>query len=193
MSWFVYIDYKPTGEPFYVGKGNSKRVACTRRNNWHTKICKKYPDWIRERVFAGSEDECFALEKSLIAHYGRRDLGLGPLVNMTDGGEGASGLVMSDEAREKIGEVARRANSGRKQTPESRARKSASLKGRQATAETRAKLSAAQTGKKRSEQAKQKLRDYYATPEGKRVRSEGAKKSNAARKAAKLLEATNAL
>jgi len=39
------------------------------------------------------------LERQLIARYGRRDLGLGPLVNGTDGGDGMSGHFPSAETR----------------------------------------------------------------------------------------------
>lgn len=41
-------------------------------------------------------------EMSLIAYHGRADLGLGPLTNMTDGGEGTSGMRHSEETKETI-------------------------------------------------------------------------------------------
>jgi hypothetical protein len=42
----------------------------------------------------------FELERDLIALYGRRDLGLGYLCNNTDGGEGASGHVVSEKTKQ---------------------------------------------------------------------------------------------
>jgi hypothetical protein len=46
-------------------------------------------------------DAC-ELEKQLITEYGRYDLGLGPLVNMTDGGDGTNGIIYTKERNEKI-------------------------------------------------------------------------------------------
>ena len=95
--FYIYEDAKPDGEVFYVGKGTEARVRQVKRNRWHQFICEKFPDWSRTRVFEGTEAECFAKERELIAFYGRRDKGLGPLVNLTDGGEGTSGAVLSEE------------------------------------------------------------------------------------------------
>jgi hypothetical protein len=61
------------------------------------------------------------------------------LVNRTDGGEGSSGLVMSDEAKAQISTTLK------------------SQLGRPHTDETKAKISAANTGKKRTEEAKMKM------------------------------------
>lgn len=55
-----------------------------------------------------SEAEAFSEEKSLIAHYGRRENGTGILTNLTDGGEGTTGfrhLPRSEETRRKISEA----------------------------------------------------------------------------------------
>lgn len=41
-------------------------------------------------------------ERYLISFYGRRDLGLGILCNLTDGGEGAPGKIVSEETRKKM-------------------------------------------------------------------------------------------
>lgn len=73
-----------------------------------------------------TEAEANDLECATIARYGRKDLGLGPLLNRSDGGAGVRGLVM---------------------TPEHRARISAGLTGKVPSDETRAKLSASRMGK----------------------------------------------
>jgi hypothetical protein len=47
-----------------------------------------------------SQEDACDIEKDLIELIGRRNLGLGTLVNLTDGGEGAVGMVWTDEMRE---------------------------------------------------------------------------------------------
>jgi hypothetical protein len=44
-----------------------------------------------------SEQDAFWLENVCIVGWGRKDKGEGPLVNMSDGGEGSSGAIRSDE------------------------------------------------------------------------------------------------
>jgi hypothetical protein len=81
-------------EPFYIGigsdtEGKYKRAKSKRdrNNHWHNIIaCTNYKVQIMLDELTWGE----ACEKEieLIAFYGRRDLNLGTLVNMTDGGEG---------------------------------------------------------------------------------------------------------
>lgn len=95
----VYIDRKPSGEPFYVGVGNSRRVKSFRRNAFHENTTNKYPDWTRTVIETSTWAKCVELEKFLISEIGRRDLGLGSLVNLTDGGDGSPGVICSEEAK----------------------------------------------------------------------------------------------
>jgi hypothetical protein len=53
-------------------------------------------------------DEANALEKSLISKLGRRDLRTGPLANLTAGGDGGNGRVMSAETIAHLREMNRR-------------------------------------------------------------------------------------
>ena len=92
MMYFVYVDCKPDGTPFYIGKGDIRRIRLkTRTNDRHKNVCNKYPDWYRGLALMGSEKDALAKEIELIKKY--RDI----VVNFTDGGEGISGMKQSPE------------------------------------------------------------------------------------------------
>ena len=100
--FFVYVDCKPDGTPFYIGKGNLHRVNDKRkRNQHHTNVCAKYPDWYRGLAFMGNEQDAFAKEIELIANY--RNI----VVNQTDGGQGTSGLPKDFEWKAKLSNSAK--------------------------------------------------------------------------------------
>jgi len=101
-KWYVYIDRKPCGEPFYVGKGNARRIKQERRNRFHVFIASKYPGWTRDIEFIGNEVDCLAEEVRLISLHGRRDLGTGTLVNLTAGGEGVVDRVVYQEEIDRL-------------------------------------------------------------------------------------------
>ena len=102
-KFYVYAYFCPeTHEPFYIGKGTGKRAwdhlnewLLKRKTRFYTKLRKMLRNGITPTirvVFDNlTEQEAFQKESSLIAHYGRRDLGTGSLTNMSDGGEGNSG------------------------------------------------------------------------------------------------------
>jgi hypothetical protein len=93
-----------TNEVFYIGIGNKIKRAYSkdnRNNHWHNVVNKVgYSVEITHKDIIW--EEACSIEKYLISFYGRRDLGLGNLVNMTDGGDGSSNI--SKESREKISE-----------------------------------------------------------------------------------------
>ena len=101
-TYYVYIDKKPCGEVFYVGKGNARRVKQEKRNRHHSFVAKKYPDWIREIVFTGTEHDCLKKETELVSFYGRKDLGNGTLVNLCDGGKGAFKYIRTKQEIERL-------------------------------------------------------------------------------------------
>lgn len=79
------------GDVFYVGIGKDESRAKDARNrNRHWKHIVKNCDYTIDITHKDIilEEAC-AIEKYLIAFYGRRDLGTGTLVNLTDGGEGS--------------------------------------------------------------------------------------------------------
>jgi hypothetical protein len=93
-----------TQEVFYIGIGNIKYRPYSeygRNKFWHN-IVNKYGyevDIIFDDI---SWKEAKEAEILLIKLYGRRDLGTGCLVNMTDGGDGAVGHIKSEYQIQKI-------------------------------------------------------------------------------------------
>ena len=118
-----------------MGKGHGKRVQQHFRGkhtNQHlANIIKKAEGTLPHKIVFESihEQEAFAEEQRLIKLLGRSDLDLGPLCNLTDGGEGTCGAV---------------------KTAEDRAAISARMTGSPRSAEYRAKISATLTGRKQS-------------------------------------------
>lgn len=102
QDFYVYLHRRlSNGEVFYVGKGYGSRSHSlkSRSRYWHS-IVKKH-GYTVEIVACGLQEwYAFELEQELIAYYGRKDCGYGQLCNLTDGGEGSSGHVWSDELKE---------------------------------------------------------------------------------------------
>jgi hypothetical protein len=93
---------KDKNEIFYIGIGKTiarAKSKKSRNNHWYNIINKT--DYSIEIIHNNIswEDAC-ELEKTYIKQYGRKDLGLGLLVNMTDGGDGISNI--SDETKKKM-------------------------------------------------------------------------------------------
>ena len=96
-------------EPFYIGKGKDNRCFSHIKNyrlnvksHLSRKINKLKSDGIIphiEKLYEGlSEIDSFKLEKILICVVGKRKDKTGTLVNITDGGEGVSGLKHTEES-----------------------------------------------------------------------------------------------
>lgn len=101
-QFYVYTHARPDGRVFYVGKGCARRAhdfSPARRTPHHLNIIKKYGrDQIRVEILnCVSEAEAFDRERDLIRSL--RESGHS-LVNLTMGGEGASGRLVSQEFRE---------------------------------------------------------------------------------------------
>ena len=88
----VYLHKNPkTNEVFYIGVGNEDRPFNFRGRNlfWKNYYLKHGVDVCVVKKGL-SIKESFEEEKKLITLHGRRDLGNGTLVNLTNGGEGSS-------------------------------------------------------------------------------------------------------
>jgi len=156
-KYYVYAYIRASDStPYYIGKGKGIRAWDINHNatrpNDQSKII------ILEHGL--SETESLLLEQTLITKYGRKDNGTGILYNRTDGGEGSSGFIHSDESRKKISE----SKKGKKLSPSTSIVRSVvqqgeknSFYGRTHSDETRAKIAASRIGKKASAETRKKM------------------------------------
>ena len=138
--FYTYAYLRKDRTPYYVGKGTRNRLY--KRNE-----CEFKPPKDKSRIIFLkqnlTEGEAFKHEIYMIAVFGRKDLGTGILHNKTDGGEGISGLVHSEETKRKI----REANTGKTTSDETRRKISETSKGRTHSEETKRKMSEVMKGK----------------------------------------------
>lgn len=152
QDFYVYAWTRPdTGDVFYVGKGRRKRDVSMKRSNPHfMRIIEKLrraglTASVTRVAESLSECEAFLLERQEIERHGRRNIGTGPLANLTDGGEGRAGAIVSAKTRAKQSAALK----GIPRNPEWLDRMSAGLAGNKnalgaaRSPETRARMSAA--------------------------------------------------
>lgn len=99
-GYYVYAYLRKDTTPYYIGKGKGPRAWVPHKRINGTNLT---PSSDRIQILAeGLTDlEARVMEIRLISHYGRMDLREGILRNLTDGGDGTTGRVMSSETRKK--------------------------------------------------------------------------------------------
>ena len=139
MHYYTYAYLREDKTPYYIGKGTGDRIYSTNR------IIKSPKDksriiYLKQNL---TEEEAFKHEIYMIDVFGRIDLGTGILHNRTDGGDGSSGCIPSEETRRKMRESRKK----RITSEETRRKMSASGKNRIFSEEHRRKMCYAQKGK----------------------------------------------
>jgi hypothetical protein len=94
---YIYGDFKFNHEPFYIGKGCDNRIISTRIIDRCSGFKKSklinlkksgFDPLVKILVDNLTNEESKQVEIDLILRIGRRDLGIGPLTNLTNGGDG---------------------------------------------------------------------------------------------------------
>lgn len=158
---------KDNKEVFYIGIGSDidyrRANEKKSRNKYWQKFVQKYEYLIEIIEDNLTWDDAKSKEIYWIKFYGRKNLNQGTLLNLTDGGDGTLGRIVSEQTKEKmrrpitdehkrkIGLASKGRNIGRKHTDEAKKKMSEAAKGvnigRVKSDETRKKLSMALKGK----------------------------------------------
>ena len=169
MMFYTYAHYKPDNSVFYIGKGCGRRAWSIKNRNphWRNVVAKHSLHKVEVLARWSTEQEAFEHEKFLIACF--RDMGYS-MANITNGGDGCSGLVHTDAVKQKLSQVhkgkklsaeqiemIRKSSTGRKHSDETKAYLKKLNKERVLTENQQQRIRSAHAGKPHSEETKKKI------------------------------------
>jgi len=174
MYYYTYAFLREDRTPYYIGKGKGNRAYKRRYKGIKPPKDKSRILVLKQNL---TEEEAFRHEVYMIAVFGRKDLGTGILLNRTNGGDGSSGTIRSEETRRKISETSKgrtfseetkrklsEASKGKSKplfSEEHKRKISETSKGRTFSEETRRKMSEAQRGRTHSDETRIKLSETH--------------------------------
>jgi hypothetical protein len=97
--FYTYAYLREDRTPYYVGKGEKDRIYRKRKGQILPPKDKSRIIFLKQNLL---EEEAFKHEIYMIAVFGRKDIGTGILRNKTNGGDGASGAIRSEETKRKL-------------------------------------------------------------------------------------------
>ena len=159
-EYYTYAYLREDKTPQYIGKGKGNRLYKRGSRVFAPPKDKSRIIYLKQNL---TEGEAFKHEIYMIAVLGRIDLGTGILHNRTDGGDGVSGYIPSEETRKKISVATKGKNHpmyGKTLSDETKRKISEKTRGKKIkpfTEEHRRKLSVA--SKNLSEETRKKLSD----------------------------------
>lgn len=205
--FYTYAYLREDGSPYYVGKGSARRIYVKNKRHIKPPKDKSRVIFLKRNL---TEEDAFKHEKYVIAIFGRKDLGTGILLNMSDGGQGSSGYkhtkkaiekisksskgkVLSEQTKKKISE-SHTGKRGRKLSEEHKLKISLALKGRvphnkgiSPSSEVRKKISESVKGKIVSDETRKKISKIH---KGKKLSEEQKKRLKEVNTGKKMSEET---
>jgi hypothetical protein len=130
QRFYTYAYLREDRTPYYIGKGQTRRLYQKDGKPCGVPKDKNRIIKLKQNL---TEEEAFKHEIYMIAVFGRKDLGTGILHNRTDGGDGTSGYIHTEETKRKLSKI------GKGKVPPN--------KGIPHTNETKRKISVANKGK----------------------------------------------
>ena len=158
-GFYVYAYLRENGTPYYIGKGSGDR-AWNVNHTIHLPVLKTNIIIIEANL---TEVGALAIERRLIRWYGRKDNSTGLLRNGTAGGDGTSGIVVTEETRKRRSLSLKGKNLGKTHSPETRKKMSRpawnkGMVGKQKhSADTKSKMSLSHLGRTLSEEQRKRL------------------------------------